>query len=68
MEITLEIKSEEAFSILETLKSMKGVKIKNIDQLKEKYLSDLSDAFQETELAEQGKLKLKRFEDLIDEI
>lgn len=47
---------------------MKGVKIKNIDQFKEKYLSDLSDAFQDTELAEQGKLKLKRFEDLIDEI
>ena len=68
MEITLEIKRDDAFSILETLKSIKGVKIKNIEQLKENYLKDLSNAYHETELAEKGKLKLKRFEDLVDEI
>lgn len=61
MEITLEIKRDDAFSISETLKNIKGVKIKNIDQLKEHYLKDLSNAYRETELAEKGKLKLKRF-------
>ncbi|MBC6111070.1 hypothetical protein ACFOG5_18505 [Pedobacter fastidiosus] len=68
MEVTLEIKGENAFSILETLKSIKGVKIKNIDQLKEQYLNELANAYKETELAEKGKLNLKRFEDLVDEI
>lgn len=68
MEVTLEIKGENAFSILETLKSIKGVKIKNIDQLKEQYLNELANAYKETELAEKGKLSLKRFEDLVDEI
>jgi len=68
MEITLEIKSDAAFSIIEKLKSIKGVKIKNVEQLKENYLKDLSNAYQETELAEKGKLKLKRFDEILDDI
>jgi len=68
MQVTLEIKDDNAFSILETLKSIKGIKIKNIEQSNEKYLTDLANAYKETELAEKGKIKLKKFEDLIDEI
>ncbi|MFW0715641.1 hypothetical protein [Pedobacter sp. N23S346] len=68
MQVTLEIKDDDALSILETLKSIKGIRIKNIDQSNEKYLTDLANAFKETELAEKGKIKLKRFEDLINEI
>ncbi|WP_316832586.1 hypothetical protein [Pedobacter aquatilis] len=68
MEVTLEIKEDKALSILETLKSMKGVTIKSIDKLKEKQLKDLAKAFQETQLAEEGKIKLKTFNELIDEL
>ncbi|QPH37774.1 hypothetical protein [Pedobacter endophyticus] len=68
MEIILEIKDDEAFSILEKLKNIKGIRISNTEELKAKYLNDLAAAYRETELAEQGKLKLKRFEDLVDEI
>ncbi|MFD2285679.1 hypothetical protein GJU39_08790 [Pedobacter petrophilus] len=68
MEITLEIPNDEVFSILETLKRIKGIRIKNIDQVKETYLMELSGAYKETELSEKGQIKLKRFEDLVDEI
>ncbi|KQM66388.1 hypothetical protein ASE74_08260 [Pedobacter sp. Leaf216] len=68
MQVTLEIKDDNAFSILETLKNIKGIKIKNIEQSNDEYLNDLANAYKETELAEQGKIKLKRFEDLINEI
>jgi hypothetical protein len=68
MQVTLEITDDNALSILETLKSIKGIRIKNIEQSNEKYLNDLANAFKETELAEKGKIKLKRFEDLINEI
>ncbi len=53
---------------METLKSIKGIKIKNIEQSNEKYLSELANAFKETELAEKGHINLKKFEDLINEI
>ncbi|MBE9603212.1 hypothetical protein [Pedobacter sp. MC2016-24] len=68
MQVTLEIKGDKAFSILEVLKSMKGVKVKSVDQSKEEYLKLLSDAYKQTELAEEGKLKLKSFDDLIGEL
>jgi len=68
MEITLEIEDSEAFSILKTLKNIRGIKIKNIEQSKEKYLDELVHAYKETNMAEEGKIKLKKFEDLINEI
>ncbi|RNL55106.1 hypothetical protein [Pedobacter jejuensis] len=68
MEVTLEIKDDKAISILETLRTMKGIKIKNFSKTKDKYLNDLAQAYKESELAEKGKLKLKSFEDLINEI
>ncbi len=68
MQVTLEIRDDNALSILETLKSIKGIKIKNIEQSNEKYLSELANAFKETELAEKGHINLKKFEDLINEI
>ena len=61
MEVTLEIKGEKALSILETLKRIKGITVKKIDKSKGKQLSDLAKAYQETQLAEDGKIKLKPF-------
>lgn len=68
MQVTLEIKGDKAFSILEVLKSMKGVKVKSVDQSKDEYLRSLSHAYQQTELAEQGKANLKSFDELINEL
>lgn len=68
MQVTLEIKDDKAISILETLKSIKGIRIKNVGLSKEKHLNELAAAYNETELAEKGKVKLKSFEDLINEI
>jgi len=68
MQVTLEIKGDKAFSILEVLKSMKGVKVKSVDQSKEEYLKLLSGAYKQTELAEEGKLRLKSFDELIGEL
>jgi hypothetical protein len=68
MQVTLEIKGDKAFSILEVLKSMKGVKVKSVDQSKDEYLKSLSHAYKQTELAEQGKLQLKSFDELINEL
>ncbi|TDG37976.1 hypothetical protein EZJ43_02480 [Pedobacter changchengzhani] len=68
MEVTLEIKGEKALSILETLKSIRGITVKKIDKSKEIQLTDLAKAYQETQLAEDGKIKLKTFDQLIDEV
>ena len=71
MQVTLEIKGDKAFSILDVLKSMKGVKVKSVEpemQSKEAYLLDLKGAVDEVNLAKAGKVKLKTFDDLINEI
>lgn len=50
---------------------MKGVKVKSVEpemQLKERYLLDLRGTVDEVNLAKAGKVKLKTFDDLINEI
>lgn len=71
MQVTLEIKGDKVFSILDVLKSMKGVKIKSVEpeiQSKEEYLLSLKGAVDEVNLAKAGKVKLKTFDDLLNEI
>ena len=71
MQVTLEIKGDKAFSILDVLKSMKGVKVKSVEpemQSKEEYLLDLKGAVDEVNLAKAGKVKLKTFDELLNEI
>ena len=71
MQVTLEIKGDKAFSILDVLKSMKGVKVKSVEpelQSKEEYLLDLKGAVDEINLAKAGKVKLKTFDELLNEI
>ena len=71
MQVTFEIKGDKAFSILDVLKSMKGVKVKSVEvelQSKEEYLLDLKGAVDEVMLAKAGKVKLKTFDELINEI
>jgi hypothetical protein len=71
MQVTLEIKGDKAFSILDVLKSMKGVKVKAVEpeiQSKEEYLLNLKGAVDEVNLAKAGKAKLKTFDELLNEI
>ncbi|SFG62041.1 hypothetical protein [Pedobacter insulae] len=71
MQVTLEINGEKAFSILDVLKSIKGVKIKSVEpeaQSEEAYLLKLKDAVEEVNQAKAGKVKLKTFDDLLSEI
>ncbi len=69
MQVTLEINGDKALSILEVLKNIKGVKVTSVTppdvRLKKKQLND---AFQQTEQAEQGKIKLKTFDELLSEL
>ena len=71
MQVTLEINGDKAFSILDVLKSMKGVKVKSVEvekQSKEEYLLELKGAVDEVNLAKAGKAKLKTFDELLGEI
>lgn len=69
MQVTLDIKEDKASFILATLKSIRGVKITSIKGDKaSSYLKEFADAYKQTELAEQGKIKLKTFDDLLDEL
>lgn len=71
MQVTLEIKGDKAFSILDVLKSMKGVKVKSVEtdeQPKTAYLNELKGAVNEVNLAKAGKVKLKTFDELLSEI
>ena len=68
MQVTLDIKSDKAPFIIETLKSIKGVKITSITEDKTIYLEEFADAYKQTELAEQGQITLKTFEELLNEL
>ena len=71
MLITLEINSESASSILDTLKRIKGVKVTSIDtetRPKEEILEGIRQAVSDVKLAQEGKKKLKTFDELIGEL
>ena len=71
MQVTLELKGDKAMSILDVLKSIKGVTIKSVEpEIKSKsvYLKELKEAVEEVNQAKVGKVKLKTFEELLNEI
>lgn len=71
MQVTLELKGDKAMSILDVLKSIKGVTIKSVEpEVKSKsvYLKELKEAVEEVNQAKVGKVKLKTFEELLNEI
>ncbi len=68
MQVTLDIKSDKASFILETLRAIKGVKVVSVKDEKASYLKELADAYEQTKLAEQGKVKLKTFDELLNEV
>ncbi len=67
MRVTLEIEGSQTASILEVLKNIKGVTIKSVDQ-NSAYLNELKNAYNETQLDNEGKISLKSFNELLDEV
>lgn len=70
MQVTLEINEKRAMAILEAIKRIKGVEVKAVEPTSAdgSYAQEFREAFRQTELAEQGKLKLKTFDELIGEL
>lgn len=70
MQVTLEINEKRAMAILEAIKRIKGVEVKAVEPTSTdgSYVQEFREAFRQTKLAEQGKLKLKTFDELIGEL
>lgn len=69
MEVLLEIEDKKATEVLSALKTLKYTKIKTIkNKSKAKFVKDLKASIKEVNLAKQGKIKLKSFDDFLDEL
>jgi len=68
MQVLLEINEDKALSILEVLKNIKGVTVKSVNKSRDKYIAEFKEAFLQTEQDEKGEIKLKSFDELIDEL
>ena len=71
--LTIEIKNRKVLKLLEGLEEIKMIKILNDPLLnlsgkKKKQAKDFLAALNQAKLAEQGKIKLKTAESLIDEL
>jgi len=69
MKVLLEIEDKKAPALMEVLKGLKYVKTKRIKETKkEAFLKDLKEAVEEVKLAKQGKIKLKTFDEFLNEL
>uniref|UniRef100_F4CDC0 Uncharacterized protein n=1 Tax=Sphingobacterium sp. (strain 21) TaxID=743722 RepID=F4CDC0_SPHS2 len=70
MEVTLEINGAKAKAILDTIKRIQGVEVKSVkaNPTKKAHFDAFKEAYKQTELAEQGKIQLKTFDSLVDEL
>lgn len=70
MKLILDIKENRGPFFLELLKSLDYVKIlKEVNgKEKSKAIDDLTEAFNDVKLHEEGKIKLKKAKDLLDEL
>jgi hypothetical protein len=68
MRVTLEIEGSQTASILEVLKNIKGVTITSVDEHDSAYLNELKNAYNETQLDKEGKISLKSFNELLDDV
>ena len=67
MKLLLDIPDNKAGFVFELLKSL-HIKAKPISDYKSKVFEDLRKAAQEIKLAKQGKIKLKSFDQFLNEI
>lgn len=68
MKVLLDIKDNNAHSLLEVLNSLPYVKTKQLTPYKAKILEDIKEAVEEMQLIKKGKLKARNAEDLFNEL
>lgn len=68
MKVLLDIKDNKADFVMELLESLSFVKAEAISTPKARFLKEFKQAVDEVRLAEQGKVKLKSADQLIDEL
>lgn len=68
MKVLLEIKDNKASFVMELLNNLTFVKAKPISEEQKKELKHIQNAFKQTELIKQGKLKTRPVEDLLNEL
>ena len=68
MKVLLDIKDENAASLMEVLKGLSYVKAKPLTASKAAFLEDLKEAVDEVKLAKKGKIKLKSFDSFLNEL
>jgi len=68
MKVLLDIKDNKADFVMELLQNFSFVKTEPISASKARFLKEFKQALNEVNLAEEGKIKLKSAEELIDEL
>jgi len=69
MEVVLEIEDKKATEVLSQLKALKYTRIKTVKTIsKERILKDLKQSVKEVNLAKEGKMKLKSFDEFLNEL
>ena len=69
MKITVEIEDKKVPAFMEVMKGLKYVKTKTLKQLKkEEVLQGLKESVEEVKLHKQGKIKLKSFDEFLNEL
>ncbi|MDB5131382.1 MAG: hypothetical protein JWR02_1131 [Mucilaginibacter sp.] len=68
MKVLLDIKDNKADFVMELLQNFSFVKAEPLTKSKARFLKEFKQAVDEVNLAEQGKVKLKTAEQLLDEL
>ena len=68
MKVLLDIKDNKADFVMELLQNFSFVKVEKISKSKAHFLNEFKEAIDEVNLAQQGKVKLKTAEQLLDEL
>ncbi|MEO8148952.1 MAG: hypothetical protein ABI723_15000 [Bacteroidia bacterium] len=68
MKVLLDIKDNNAASLMDVLNSLPYVKAKELTPYKAKILEDVKEAVEEMKLIKKGKLKARNAEELFDEL
>ena len=68
MKVLIDVKENKADFILELLRSFSFVKTETVGVSKAQFIKEFKASVKEVKLAEQGKIKLKTAEQLLDEL
>ena len=68
MKVLLDIQDKKAFHLLEVLKSLPYVKIKELTEEKAQLMSEIKEAVEEMKLIKAGKKEARNAEDFLNEL